>query len=432
MASLMNSNLRDRVNREKSNKDLVDEYGTFWTVVAQIVGNYIFGILGAAADILVLFSIFYVATRNAVAATVAAVLLGVAIQLIYGFSLFKAAKNYFRGDYEKPGFKPMLYLTATLSILMLCATAFLSTKTDKLVFVAAEQNFELQDESGVNAYYDSLATVAATLYTQDRDALTVEANRLNSDKIMWKGKWTTRERSSRQAAKITGEELPALRQSYENEKALIEERRNADLLAVRSGNTAKTERFEQDVIMGGNTSIGFNLAINLLRGIIIIWFANFIVNAGKNEKESTPATSGNSVANRVAAGIGNVFSTSATQPATASAPSQPEEPDEYKRTVVQGFQQRRNSVANRVAEDSPTVAKASGNGNEITIIDGKPTYPYRKQNGDIKHMTAPDVARYIAAYRNKPDTENNRERIAFFEGIKTQLDEAEKDAVYKE
>jgi hypothetical protein len=279
--------IHTKIQAEAEKKTLADEWGGFWFVTGEIVGKILLGIVGAAADLLVLLSIFYLSTRNWGLSLMTAGILSIGIQLTMGAALMRAVKGFTRKDYERKGFKPMIFLAFIIFLVMLSLTGYLSLNTGSVVEAFTEETLKLEDKEAILSGQDGAISALTAQYNSDLQALRKEAQTLDNDKIMWQGKWTVRERSSRQAAKIRGEKIPALQAAYQSNLDRLQTEKSTLRQEINEENQRRTENHEAKVEKTSSIAIGFNLIFNLVRCFILAGFMVFLVNAG-NEIAAQP------------------------------------------------------------------------------------------------------------------------------------------------
>ena len=422
MKSIIQSNIERRVQAEAEKKTLIDTYGNLigWM---KVLADWLLAPAGAILDGLVMFGIFFLSVKNMPLAIVLAAISAIVIQVLYGMPASHAASTAFTGRYQKEGEQKLMWGMWLLTIVGLGCSLVLSLRSDRLVIAVAEQHYQEEADTSIQARYDALLQQAQQQHNTDVATLQQRINTLQQDKIMWKGQLTTRERSSRKATALS-EELTTLQQAYNTRIAQIEQQRDNSLQQLQRRNNNVQQLFATRVEDGGRTLKGINVAFNVVRLCIILLFMYFVAKAA--EEVTTPATP---VATTVVASNNNTVQQRPAGPDLAPAIASQPEPS---RTVVKPFstvlpqakeqyspqparpigtdynmqQQALTPVATTVVADSTT---PSGNTYNVTVVDGEPTLPPPPMMSRDQPMTLGDVRRYKGTYKGR--TSDNARQI---------------------
>jgi len=409
MKSLIQSNIERRIQAEAGKKTLADSYGNIigWM---KVLADWLLAPAGAILDGLVLFGIFYLAVKNIPLAIAMAASAAIAIQFLYGMPAANAAATAFTGRYQKEGEQKLMWGMWLLTIVGLGCSLALSFRSGRLVEAVAEQHYQQEADTSIQARYDILLQQAQQQHNSDVATLQQQINSLRQDKIMWNGQLTTRERSSRKAAALS-EEITTLQQAYNSRIAQIEEQRNNSLQQLQQRNNNTATLFTMRVDDGGRTLKGINVAFNVVRLCIILLFMYFVAKAAEEvAQQQQPATP---VATTVAA-YNNNSATTRIAPDLAPAATTPAEPA---RTVVKPFstvlpdmktadpatvsQHTATPVATTVAADPATVSQQPGNTYSVTVVDGEPVLPPPAMMDREAPMTLGEVRRYKGTYKGR-------------------------------
>lgn len=407
MKSIVQTNVERRVKEEAQKKTLIDSYGSIigWM---KVLADWILAPAGAIMDGLVLFGIFYLAVKNIPLSVALAAVAAVAIQFLYGKPAAVAASTAFSGRYQNDGEQKLMWAFWVVTFIALGGSLFLSFHSDKLVEAVGERIYIQQDDTEIQQRYDTKLQQLQQLQQQQQQALQDEIATLSNDKIMWKGQLTTRERSSRAAARLR-QQLPELQQQQQQALQQLEQQRQQALQQLSNKNEATAAKFAIRVDEGGATLKGINIAFNLVRLAIILIFMYFTARAAE-ELQQAPTPVATNVGAHVPTPVATV--SQHRQAATATPPIEPD------RTVVKPFstvlpeavstpidQQAPTSVATNVGAVSATTS----NTYNVTIVDGAPTLPPPPMMNTTKTaMTLQDVKRYIPTYHRR-NTENARQ-----------------------
>ena len=417
MKSIIQSNIERRVQAEAEKKTLIDTYGNLigWM---KVLADWLLAPAGAILDGLVLFGIFFLSVKNMPLAIVLAAISAIVIQVLYGMPASHAASTAFTGRYQKEGEQKLMWGMWLLTIVGLGCSLVLSLRSDRLVIAVAEQHYQEEADTSIQARYDALLQQAQQQHNTDVATLQQRINTLQQDKIMWKGQLTTRERSSRKATALS-EELTTLQQAYNTRIAQIEQQRDNSLQQLQRRNNNVQQLFATRVEDGGRTLKGINVAFNVVRLCIILLFMYFVAKAA--EEVTTAPTP---VATTVVASQQPHHNT----PQQHFAPAAKQEPE---RPVIKPFQglpvmqeqynprparpigtdnntqqQPTTPVATTVVADSATPA---GNTYNVTVVDGEPTLPPPPMMSRDQPMTLGDVRRYKGTYKGR--TSDNARQI---------------------
>jgi len=401
MKSIVQTNIERRVKAEAEKKTLVDTYGNLigWM---KVLADWLLAPAGAILDGLVLFGIFFLSVKNMPLAIALSAVSAIAIQFLYGMPASHAAATAFTGRYQNQGEQRLMWAMWVVTGIGLGCSLLLSFRSDRLVEAVAEHHYKEEADTAVQRRYDALLQQALEQHNTDVATLQQRINSLEADKIVWKGRETTRERSSRKAAALS-EELTTLQQAYNARVAQIEEQRNNSLQQLQQRNNNSATLFSARVEDGGQTLKGINITFNIIRLVIILIFMYFTACAA--EELQHPPTP-------VATTVGASNTTARQHPAgPVVSPAMEGEPQ---RTVVKPFstvlpkmgaagpapaQQAPTPVATTVGSQSTT---PSGNTYNVTVVDGKPTLPPPAMM-DTKEtaFTLQDVKRRIPTYRDR-------------------------------
>ena len=275
--------IRNEAKRE-AEKDFAADWGYFWKVAGSWIGQYIMAIVGFAADFAVAYSMLYGATKHGAASFLGAVAICAVIQYGYGGATFRITKAVKTGKISEGRYMRSSIIGGAFGLAALGASLYLSFNFDSVFRVASEPQAakELVDENSVNGYYDSkIATLRndynaqyETLQAQRKD---LSAQRTESGEILWT--------SRRSMEKMDTRTLPALRSAYEAAVAALETERSQRLQQVIAGNVVTMEKWDAKIAEGAMFTRWFNIGVNLLRVLLIVGYAIFLLDVYQDEEE---------------------------------------------------------------------------------------------------------------------------------------------------
>lgn len=266
-----------RADNEGRKKDLASEWGSFWEVMGNWVGNYLLGVIGFAADFAVAFALLYSATQRTAPSVLFALAFCAAIQWGFGASVFKVTKGIKRGDFTRDAFRASIVFASFFAVLTLTISLYFSVNTDKLVEVAGKPKMqeELQDVNGVNAYYDEQVLALTQQYNSELASLQKQIKDLRNDK---NADGETRWLSLKSATKLEQTELPALKESYRKRIEQRERERVDEIALINADNANVKDAFTVNVLRGGQATKWMNVSINIIRVFLLMAFAVFVQN----------------------------------------------------------------------------------------------------------------------------------------------------------
>lgn len=275
--------IRNEAKRE-AEKDFAADWGYFWKVAGSWIGQYIMAIVGFAADFAVAYSMLYGATKHGFASFLGAVAICAVIQYGYGGATFRITKAVKTGKISEGRYMRSSIIGGAFGLAALGASLYLSFNFDSVFRVASEPQAakELVDENSVNSYYDGkIATLRndynaqyETLQSQRKD---LAAQRTESGEILWT--------SRRSMEKMDTKTLPALRSAYETSVAVLETERSQRLQQTIAGNAATVQKWDAKIAEGAMFTRWFNIGVNLLRVLLIVGYAIFLLDVYQDEDE---------------------------------------------------------------------------------------------------------------------------------------------------
>ena len=193
--------IKKRVDKEKSKKTLTDDYGPFWFWVGEVLGNWIFGFLGAAFDTVTLWGFVFLLTKLFWFSLFIAIVLAVSIQIVFGKSVVRAVKTAHRGDIKKTnnpqykGFRRQLAVTAIIAVSMLTASLYISRISDSPVKARTEilREQKMIDIEAIKRPYLARIEKERTEAINEEKVVREEVQALRDDKVHdSKGRLVTR------------------------------------------------------------------------------------------------------------------------------------------------------------------------------------------------------------------------------------------------
>ena len=275
--------IRNEAKRE-AEKDFAADWGHFWKIAGSYIGQYIMAIVGFAADFAVAFSMLYGATRHSFASFLGAGAVCIIIQYGYGGATFRIAKAIKTGKITEGKYMRSAIIAGAFGLCALGASLYLSFNFDAVFRVASEPQAEkeLQDEDGVNQYYDDKIATLRTDYETERNALQekrkgLENQRNSEGEIFW---------NSRQSiAAIDKKQAPSLRATFEQSLATLETERAQRLQQVIEQNEKVSKKWDAKILQGAMFTRWFNISVNLIRVLLIIGYAIFLLDVYDDEQE---------------------------------------------------------------------------------------------------------------------------------------------------
>ena len=213
MSKILKEAFNSHLERELPKRDLVDQYGAIIHLLGSVIGKYILGVLGFICDYFVLFSIFFLSIRSFYGAVIIAGALAIVVQAAYGGLFFRAGITYFRGQYVNSGHRAMMIISGLVAGVFLGASFWLNNQSDKIVDAFAELTFEDVDIYARQEEFAAREEEILQQYNKDKKALEDRAATLLQDKIMYLGVNTVRERSTKEANRISKIDIPELTKS---------------------------------------------------------------------------------------------------------------------------------------------------------------------------------------------------------------------------
>ena len=277
--------IRNEAKRE-AEKDFAADWGMFWKVAGSWIGQYVMAFVGFFADFAVAFSMLYGATKHSFASFAGAAAVCAVIQYGYGGATFRITKAFKNGKIAEGRYTRTAIIAGAFGLATLGASLYLSFNFDSVFRVASEPQAEkeLIDENAVNAYYDEKMGALRNDYETERNATAqriaeLQKQRTESGEIMWTARRTT-ERMEKAA--IT------TRTKHEEAVAALEAERAQRLGATVEKNSATAAKWDAKITQGAHFTRWFNIAVNLLRVLLIVGYAVFLLDVYQDEEEAAP------------------------------------------------------------------------------------------------------------------------------------------------
>lgn len=279
--------IRAEAKRE-AEKDFAADWGLFWKVAGSWIGQYLMAFVGFFADFAVAFSMLYGATKHGFASFLGAAAVCAVIQYGYGGATFRITKAFKNGKITEGRYARSAIIGGAFGLATLGASLYLSFNFDAVFRTASEPQAdkEMEDEGAVNAYYDGKIATLRSDYETERNATAqriaeLQKQRTESGEIMWTARRTT-ERMEKGA--IT------TRAKYEDAVAALEAERAQRLNATVQKNGATAAKWDAKITEGAMFTRWFNIAVNLLRVLLIIGYAIFLLDVYQDEEETAEKT----------------------------------------------------------------------------------------------------------------------------------------------
>ena len=423
------STIEKRIEHENGKKTLLDMYGGVMFWLWEVVGKWILGILGAVADSAVIFSILFLSFKHFTGCLIAAIVAATVMQVVFGVSGLPMLISYFRKDYTKDGFKAMMSFNLIIIIFIFGGTIYLTFNTDKTAVAVADKVFQEEDIHAKDNYYDDKIAKLEAAFQNEKDQLLATYTDLKNDKVMWKGRLTTREMSSRSADQIMNITLPEKEAQHRKAVKDLKQEKSDYQKEAKGRNLSIKNDKERKLATAKTTVVGFNLAINLLRAIFLAAFAYFVVhanrevkqrgdNAQQQQKDNTWDNSTNNasfmrqqhrsnntvnpVDNRLTGEQQFENNTNEQQEQQHSG----QQAEKYSNKHF--FNKDRTTgevLSNNGQDNSKSVAQTTvnhrGNSYDVTIINGEPTLPYVGRNGEVKQLTLDKINKLKNVYKGR-------------------------------
>ncbi len=269
--------------RNEATKDFAADWGGFWKVAGSYIGQYAMAFVGFFADFAVAFSMLYGATRSSFGAFLGAAAVCTVIQYGYGGATFRIAKAVKTGKISEGRYMRSAIIAGIFGLSALGASLYLSYNFDAVFRVASEPvaEGEMKDEGAILAYYeDKIATLRAD-YETERNALQEKRNDLQRQRneageVLWTARRTMEKMDTKTA--------PALRATFEQSVAALEAERAQRLQQVIAENATTGAKWEARIAEGAYFTRWFNIAVNLLRVLLIIGYAIFLLDVYQDEE----------------------------------------------------------------------------------------------------------------------------------------------------
>lgn len=277
--------IKKEIEKEKKDTNLLDEYGVFWFYAGVVVAG-VLGIIGFIFDFAVVFGIIKISFKSSLIAVIIAVIIAAIVQFGISSPVILSVRGLKKKTYEKKGYRPMIVLTGLFAFVCLCVTIALSLKTEKLVEVFAQSSYksEIEKETPLKLTFSEMRKRERDNYEKDKRDLLNSISGLRNDRIMWKGKLTTRESSSKEARKKEKKELPALTSRFNASIDSLKSAELTELTLLRNRNANRQTVYTQNVLTGKRFTMGANVFFNLLRVLLIIGFVSYLINASKEQE----------------------------------------------------------------------------------------------------------------------------------------------------
>lgn len=273
-----------RTAKAEAEKDFAADWGTFWKVAGSYIGQYAMAIVGFAADFAVAFSMIYGATKQEFLSFLGAAAICIVIQYGYGGATFRIAKAVKNGKISEGRYMRSAIIAGAFGIAALGASLYLSFNFDAVFRVASEPQAakELKDEDAINVYYDGKISALRDDYMIQYATLQSQRNELatqrNEEGVLL---WTSRRTMEKMDTKM----LPDLRKTYETQVATLETERAQRLQQVIKSNEVTSKKWEAKITEGAMFTQWFNISVNLLRVLLIIGYAIFLLDVYQDEED---------------------------------------------------------------------------------------------------------------------------------------------------
>lgn len=269
--------------RKEAQKDFAADWGGFWKVAGSYIGQYAMAFVGFFADFAVAYSMLYGSTKHSFASFLGAAAVCVVIQYGYGGATFRIAKAVKTGKISEGRYMRSAIIGGTFGLAALGASLYLSFNFDSVFRVASEPQAEkeLVDVNSINAYYDGKIATLRNDYETERGATSqriaeLHKQRTESGEIMWTARRTV-ERMEKGAL--------ATRGNYEAAVAALENERSHRMSATDEKNAATTAKWDAKIVQGAMFTRWFNIAVNLVRVLLIVGYAIFLLDVYQDEEE---------------------------------------------------------------------------------------------------------------------------------------------------
>lgn len=392
MSKILKEAFNSHLERELPKKDLVDQYGAIIHLLGSVIGKYILGVLGFICDYFVLFSIFFLSIRSFYGAVIIAGALAIVVQAAYGGLFFRAGITYFRGQYINSGHRAMMIISGLVAVVFLGASFWLNNQSDKIVDAFAELSFEDVDIYDRKDEFAAREEEILQQYNKDKKALEDRAATLLQDKIMYLGVNTVRERSTREANRISKIDIPELTKSKDNSLAALRDEKAQYEAEKRQQRSEAKAKQAEDIRTGKLAVIGFNFFINLARVLLMLMYAFFIAKVEQERGQTTPQKRGSNEKQKRGSTIGyrqyrpqvDTEAETVQNRVIHSEAGEPQRQEPQGRTIFFNRSSETGQVHGSTTGQSVVI---DGQEYSVKMMEGVPAMPYVKSDGEVVYMT---------------------------------------------
>lgn len=285
--------IEKKVEAEAGKINLSDEYGPFWFVVGEVLGNWVFGFIGAAADAITLWGFLYLLTKAFWPSVFGGIIVAASIQIVLGKSVVRATKTAHRGDIKSSkskqykGFRRQLTITALIALSMLTASLFISKVSDSPVKARTEM---LRDRDKINlenirAPFLARIEQEKEIYSRDSASVWQAITRLQNDKVHDSaGKLVTRYAHLSTINKLTNTDLVEIREHRDNAISEIKAEMKDAVYYADVENQDTDAKYDRADHMAETYVIGGNILFQILRTILLLGMTVFLVDAAVKDE----------------------------------------------------------------------------------------------------------------------------------------------------
>lgn len=287
------------IKKEEEKESLEDSYAQMVYITCVVVGNWLLGILGAAADGLVLTSIFYLAIGRIWVSIGVGFVVAILIQIVIGLSLSRAGISHFKGMSKDPDHRVLIRLMVAIALVSFGATIFFAINSDKIVRMAATANRDFktinkyEKEPYFDAKIDSLEKKKLEMVQMYQSIY----KDLMKDSVLYRGLYQPNSYSVQKAHKIASETIPSILDRYDQRIEKVRQGRSKYLSDVDKMNSKNDQEADRSIKEGEDTMIFVNVSINSLRIILILFYAFFIGRSVKERLKMKGGTIGGKASN---------------------------------------------------------------------------------------------------------------------------------------
>lgn len=286
--------IEKKVQAEAGKTNLVDEYGSFWFIVGEMVGNWLLGAIGAAADAFTLWGFLYLMTKSFWVSVIVAVSASAAIQIVLGRSVVRATKTAHRGDIKQghaqyKGFRRQLALMVIIVVSMLTASLFISKVSDSPIkarteYLREKEKINLED---VRAPFLARIEEEKKIYASDSATVWTAIERLQNDKVHdSQGKLVTRYAHLSTINRKMNDDLPRIEKKRDEAIAAIKREMNDAVYYAEVANGDIDAKYDSRDHMAETYVVGGNILFQLLRTLLLLGMTVFLVDAAETKEKA--------------------------------------------------------------------------------------------------------------------------------------------------